>query len=196
MCSGGGYNTHNINILSIISSNCFAGRIMQDLKMEYNSPTLGLYFMYPDYIEFLGNLRHYLTDARIEFVEHSKYPIGDERRAAWSHWYPIGLLDGKVEIHFLHYHSEKEAAEKWYRRAARVNFDNLFIVGMQQNLCTEKDIKDFDALPFRHKVMFSTSQLPLASNIYMPEFIGSDSVGDPYRKGHVFYRHLIHHLSR
>lgn len=31
----GGYNTHNINILSIISSNCFAGRIMQDLKMEY-----------------------------------------------------------------------------------------------------------------------------------------------------------------
>ena len=27
---------------SIISSNCFAGRIMQDLDMQYNSPTLGL----------------------------------------------------------------------------------------------------------------------------------------------------------
>ena len=49
--------------------------------MEYNSPTLGLYFMYPDYIEFLGNLHHYLTKAKIEFVEHSKYPVGDERRA-------------------------------------------------------------------------------------------------------------------
>ena len=48
--------------------------------MEYNSPTLGLYFMYPDYIEFLGNLHHYLTKAKIEFVEHSKYPVGDERR--------------------------------------------------------------------------------------------------------------------
>lgn len=106
---------------------------MQDIGMEYNSPTLGLYFMYPDYIELLSNLKYYLTDARIEFVENSKYPIGDERRAAWSHWYPIGLLGGKVEIHFLHYHSEKEAAEKWYRRAARVNFDNLLVVTGRRN---------------------------------------------------------------
>lgn len=194
-CIGRG-EIHDFNQISIISSNCFAGRIMQDLKMEYNTPTLGLYFMYPDYIEFLSNLRHYLTEAKIEFLEHSKYPIGDERRAAWSHWYPIGLLNGKVEIHFLHYHSEKEAAEKWYRRAKRVNFDNLFIVGMQQNLCTEKDIIAFDALPFRHKVMFSTSQLTLESNIYMPEFAGSDSVGDAYKYGNVFYRHLIRHLSK
>ena len=42
---------------TIISSNCFAGRIMQDLGMQYNSPTLGLYFWYPDYIEFLSNLK-------------------------------------------------------------------------------------------------------------------------------------------
>ena len=34
---------------TIISSNCFAGRIMQDLKYEYNSPTLGLYFFADDY---------------------------------------------------------------------------------------------------------------------------------------------------
>ena len=34
--------------ITIISTNCFAGRIMQDLKMQYNSPTLGLYFMYAE----------------------------------------------------------------------------------------------------------------------------------------------------
>lgn len=169
---------------------------MQDFGMKYNSPTLGLYFMYPDFIEFLSNLSFYLTDAKIEFVEHSKYPIGDKRRAAWSHWYPIGLLGGKVEIHFLHYHSEKEAAEKWYRRAKRVNFDNLLIIGMQQNLCTEKDIIDFDSLSFDNKIMFSTLPLPLESNEYMPEFGNSDSVGDPYRKGHLFYRHMISHYTK
>ncbi len=43
---------------SMISSNCFADRIMQDIGMEYNSPTLGLYFMYPDYIEFLRTLNN------------------------------------------------------------------------------------------------------------------------------------------
>lgn len=187
---------NSCNNLSIISSNCFAGRIMQDLKMEYNSPTLGLYFMYPDYIDFLQNLEFYLKKARIQFVEHSKYPIGDERRANWKHWYPIGLLDGKIEIHFLHYHSEEEAAEKWYRRASRVNMDNLLIVGMQQNLCTEKDIEAFDKLPFENKIMFSTLPLNLRSNEYMPEFAGLSDVGDAYRKSDVFYNHLITHFSK
>ena len=33
---------------SIICSNCFAGRIMQDIGMHYNTPTLGLDFWAPD----------------------------------------------------------------------------------------------------------------------------------------------------
>lgn len=177
--------------VSIISSNCFAGRIMQDLNMEYNSPTLGLYFMYPDYIEFLSHLEYYLKEAELEFVEHSKYKIGDERRANWKHWYPIGWLGGKAEIHFLHYYSEEEAASKWYRRASRVNLKKLLIIGMDQNLCTEKDILDFDKLPYEKKIMFSTHYMPgIKSNVFMKEFEKSTSVGDPYRKGHVFYKYL------
>lgn len=191
----GGGNSLLLNGLSVISSNCFAGRIMQDLKMKYNSPTLGLYFMYPDYIEFLSNLEFYLKEAKIEFVESSKYPLGNQRREACSHWYPIGLLDGKVEIHFLHYHTKEEAAEKWYRRASRVNFDNLLIIGMQQNLCTEQDIITFDSLSFKNKIMFSNIPIKLKSNEYMPEFWNDEYVGDPYRKGHIFYRHLISHFT-
>ncbi len=75
-----------------------------------------------------------------------------------KHWYPIGQLDGKVEIHFLHYHTEEEAAEKWYRRAKRVNFNKLMILGMEQNLCTEQDIINFDSLPFENKYFFSTKK--------------------------------------
>ena len=176
---------------SIISSNCFAGRILQDLSLQYNKPTLGLYFMYPDYIEFLCNLEYYLKEAKISFVERSKYPIGNERRNSWSHWYPIGLLDGKVEIHFLHYHTEQEAAEKWYRRASRVNFSNLIIIGMEQNLCSIDDIVNFDKLPYNHKYIFTSKNLPsLASNIFMEEFKDMNEVGDPYKKGHIFYKYL------
>lgn len=184
------------NDVSIISSNCFAGRIMQDKGMKYNTPTLGLYFMYPDYIEFLQHLEFYLKDAKIEFVEHSKYPIGDERRSKWVHWYPIGLLGGKVEIHFLHYHTEEEAAEKWYRRALRVNLDRLFVIGMDQNLCTETDMQAFDALPFEQKVFFSSRNVKGSSIVYMQEFAGKGEVGDPYRKGHLFYRYLTEFLQR
>lgn len=182
---------------SIISSNCFAGRIMQDIGIQYNSPTLGLYFWSSDYIEFLSNLSFYLTKAKIVFVEHSKYPLGDERRKNWSHWYPIGLLDGKVEIHFLHYHTEKEAADKWYRRSKRVNRDKLLIIGMEQNLCSINDIMAFDQLPFENKYFFSTKELPeVKSNCYLPDFKDVGEVGDPYRKADVFYRELVKHLNR
>lgn len=181
---------------TIISSNCFAGRIMQDLGMQYNSPTLGLYIWYPDYIEFLSNLKYYLTEAKIEFTEHSKYPLGDERRKKWSHWYPVGVLGGKVEIQFLHYHSEKEAAEKWYRRASRVNWNKLLIIGMEQNLCTLEDIKAFDRLPFENKCFFSTKELPsLMSNCYLTEFKEKGEVGEPYKKADVFYRELLGRLT-
>lgn len=178
---------------SIISSNCFAGRIMQDLHMQYNTPTLGLYFMYPDYIEFLQHLEYYLRDAKLIFVEHSKYLLGDERRAKWKHWYPIGLLDGKVEIHFLHYYTEKDAAEKWYRRAGRVNFDKLLIIGMEQNLCTENEIRAFDKLLFKNKIFFSSKNLSFQSNVYIKEFAEDGEVGDPYRRGDLFYKYLIAH---
>jgi uncharacterized protein (DUF1919 family) len=169
---------------------------MQDLGMQYNSPTLGLYFWAPDYIEFLSKLRYYLTEAKIQFVEHSKYPLGDKRRKEWRHWYPIGWLDGKVEIHFLHYYTEEEAADKWHRRASRVNWDKLLIIGMEQNLCTVDDIKAFDQLPFPNKVFFSTKDLPaLKSNCYLPDFKEKGEVGDPYRKAEVFYRALVKKLQ-
>lgn len=180
---------------SIITPNCFAGRIMQDLGMKYNTPTLGLYFMYPDYIEFLSHLEFYLKETKIQFVEHSKYPLGDERRAKWKHWYPIGLLDGKVEIHFLHYYSEAEAAEKWYRRAKRVNFEKLLVIGMDQNLCTKQDMQKFDRMPFRNKVFFSSRKIEGNSVVYMHEFANKGQVGDPYRKAHIFYKYFIRYFK-
>lgn len=100
-----------------------------------------------------------------------------------------------METHFLHYYTEEEAAEKWYRRASRVNFDNLLIIGMQQNLCVEEHIKAFDMLPYGNKIMFSNLPIALKSNEYMPEFCDSEGMGDPYRKGDVFYKHFIRHFA-
>lgn len=175
---------------TIISTNCFAGRIMQDLNMEYNSPTVGLYFMYPDYISFLSDLRFYLG-AELRFVDKSKYPQCNERRKKWPHWYPIGVLADRIEVHFLHYKSEEEAAEKWKRRCARVNYNKLLIIGMEQNECCVNDIISFDKLPYERKFMFSSKELPyVKSNICVTEFLKNGKVGDPYKKGHIFYKYL------
>ena len=94
-----GYDT------TIISSNCFAGRIMQDLKMEYNSPTLGLWMMPDDFAVFCSDLEHYLN-ADIQIVEHSKNELGEYKMThPPKHPYPVGWIDGKLEVHFLHYHT-------------------------------------------------------------------------------------------
>lgn len=187
---------HIKNDTTIISSNCFAGRIMQDFNMKYNSPTLGLYFYAPEYVKFLSNLKYYLTEAKLIFVEKSIYELENKRRSEWPHWYPIGLLDGKVEIEFLHYYTEEEAAEKWYRRASRINWDDLLVIGMEQNLCNDEIMYDFDKLPFEKKVFFSTKEMNLNSVVAIKEFANKSDVGDPYKKGHIFYKYLVNYFNK
>lgn len=94
-------------------------------------------------------------------------------------------------VQFLHYHSETEAAEMWYRRAARVNWDKLFIIGMEQNLCTEDCIRSFDKLNFERKLFFSSKNLPdLKSNCFLELFAEQEEVGDPYKRADAFYKAL------
>ena len=66
---------------------------------------------------------------------------------------PIGKLDD-IEIFFLHYKSEKEAREKWERRAKRINYENLIFKFSKMNLCSDEDLREFDALEGNKKLCF------------------------------------------
>lgn len=179
---------------SVITSNCFAGRIMQDLKLQYTSPTEGLYFMMPDYLEFLKHLKYYTQTAKLSFVKHSRYQLGEQRRLLTPP-YPIGLLDGKVEIHFLHYGSEKEAEEKWHRRCKRINFSDLLVIGVDQNLCTKNDMASFSNLPYKKKIFFSSKDVHHNGIVFMKEYANCNNVGDAYHEAHVFYKYLLKYAS-
>ena len=146
---------------SIISNNCWAGRVYQYLDMPYLSPTTGLYFYAPDYIKFVSDLRRYL-DTPLQFIEpeDSKYYEEIKRRNQTDK--PIGILDD-VEIVFLHYKTREEALEKWNRRKSRVNFDNIIIKFSRMDLCTEKEITEFDSLSFENKFVLN-NRLPLKFN--------------------------------
>ena len=146
---------------SIISNNCWAGRVYQYLDMPYLSPTAGLYFFAPDYIKFVSDLRRYLnTPLHFIKAEESKYYEELKKRNQTDK--PIGNLDD-VEIVFLHYKSKEEAKEKWNRRKQRVNFDNIIIKFSRMDLCTEKEIAEFDSLPFKNKFILN-NRLPLKYN--------------------------------
>ena len=65
-----------------------------------------------------------------------------------------------MEIVFLHYKSEEEAYEKWNRRKARINWDNLYVKFSKMNQCTEKHMKEFSELPYEKKILLGTRKMP------------------------------------
>lgn len=146
---------------TIISNNCWGGMLYESYNLPKQSPTVGLYFMASDYIKFVADLRKYLQ-MNLTFIDpdDSKWKDSDQiKNDSKFGEYPIGKL-GDVEIFFLHYKSEKEAAEKWARRVKRINWDRMLIKFNDQNGCTKKDLEDFLNLPYRNKVFFTSKDWP------------------------------------
>ena len=175
---------------TIISNNCWGGEVYEYYNLPKQSPTVGMFFMADDYIRFLSHLKEYLN-AKITFINpnDSKWkenPIvnGDKR---WG-TYPIGKLEiqinkdeateqktvnESVEVFFLHYHNEQEAKEKWIRRINRINWGHLLVKFNDQNGCTEKHLREFDALSFEHKIFFSVTSHPDSKNVVCIKAPGS-----------------------
>lgn len=141
---------------TVISNNCWAGKIYQYLDMPYLSPTVGLYFFSDDYIRFVKNYKYYLNlDLKFISAYDSKYKTelikGEQTNK------PIGLLDD-VEIVFLHYKTQEEAYEKWNRRRNRINWENIIFKFSKMNKCTEEHLAAFDALPYSKKFMITANK--------------------------------------
>lgn len=145
---------------TILSNSCTAGFIYHKFHIEYTSPTTWCYIFPEEFLRLIENYRWYLKQP-LEFREVSNHTctLKDKQECGLSkfHSYPIGVLGGDVEIHFLHYKSEEEALDKWNRRLERVNYNNLFFVLSENNEFKEEYFQRFDKLPFKHK-LFLTSK--------------------------------------
>ena len=139
---------------TIIGNSCFTGGIYHKFGLKYSSPTIWTYFFPEDYIRFLENLDWYLKQP-LEFSKETKHSLATPLWGKTRNNYPIGVLDGSVEIHFMHCKSEKEAYEKWTRRAERINFNNIFVAFSDGEEFKEEQLEQFDKLPFKHKLFFS-----------------------------------------
>jgi uncharacterized protein (DUF1919 family) len=114
----------------------------------------------------------------LEFIDVSKYEKANQLNS--EHHYPIGVLGGDIEIHFLHYKSNEEAAEKWYRRRQRINYDNLFISFSDSEGYDLEELYKFDSIPFS-KVFFSAKKIKgISSLILLKKFRNQKHIGDIY----------------
>ena len=153
--------------MSVISANCVGAFILHDLNQPFNSPFVNLYLDPSDFVRYLQNIEFYQAQP-LQFIQTEKS-------------YPVGLLDD-LKVHFMHYHSEQEAKEKWEARSQRLDFDNLFI------MMTDKDggkgakyeaLQAFDNLPYPNKVVFTHKPYPeLKSACYIKGFENENEVGD------------------
>lgn len=164
---------------SIISNNCIAGGIYHKFGLQYATPTVGMFFFAQDYIKFLENFDTYIK-LPLKFKDTSNYPEGNQIRKNKS--YPIGVLNDAIELHFLHYVTQKEAVEKWNRRVNRINFSNLFFIFTDNEPFKEEFLYRFEKLPFKNKVFFSAkNNEKITCIVPIPKYGRRSQVGDSTR---------------
>lgn len=151
---------------TIISNNCWGGAIYQKYGLEYRSPTVGLYILGHDFVKLCSDWERYMK-LQLEFIPWESasyyYALKDKEK------YPVAKL-GDIEIYFMHYRSEQEAAEKWYRRAKRINPEKMIFKLSQREGCSKEDIEAFMALPLKNKVCFAYDRVDGA--VFVPELEG------------------------
>ena len=101
---------------TIVSNNCWGAHIYQALRMEYRTPFVGLFIPPKSYLDLLRRFDYFIR-SDLTFTNESRVASVNRWREREGLSYPIGLLDGQVEVHFQHYTgAEDQARSKWQRR--------------------------------------------------------------------------------
>lgn len=133
---------------TIIASNCIAGEIYNDLGLRFMSPTINLFFREKDFLKFVLNLQEYISCDLVFVNNHGGYPLAQ--------------LDD-IQVHFLHYLSEDEAAGKWNARCKRIDYDNVYVIMSDLDLTDEEFALFQDISIAKRKILFTTN--PQRANV-------------------------------
>jgi len=83
--------------------------------------------------------------------------------------YPVGRLND-ITVYGEHYSSFDELRNKWNERKKRINWGNIFVFMIERDGCTYQDLRDFDKLPYKNKVVFTKKRYEnIKSSIVLPD---------------------------
>lgn len=114
--------------------------VLHDFGLGFNSPFVNLYITAPDYLKVVSNIKYYTS------------PECVLQDVTGTSSYPKGLLQNEVTLHFMHYNSFEEAEKKWRQRCSRIDYENLYVIFVQQTSCNDKLLRQFDNLDFKNKI--------------------------------------------
>jgi uncharacterized protein (DUF1919 family) len=166
---------------SIIGNNCFAGGIYHKFGLQYGAPTIWTYIFPDDYIRLLENLDWYLQQP-LAFKKETAHQMAQKHFELLGHRYPVGVLGGDIEIHFMHCQSEQQALEKWSRRLKRLNRNNLFVLFSDGEEYHDDLLEKFERLPYKHKIFFSSKPCPQSKcTVFVQDYANAPFVFDSTR---------------
>jgi len=166
---------------TIISNDCWGAEVYQHLGLPYNTPFVGGFLFAPCFLRLLTDLRRYLTGPT-EFTRASRYQQVNERKALrQAPDYPIAVLGGDVEIHYIHY-TDAEARVRYERRVERINFQNIFLKASDgKDLWTASAVEQFDSLDYSHKLCFTEGAYPGLRSVQQLKRYSPDGAMQFYR---------------
>ena len=155
----------------ILSNNCWGYELYGAIGREYNTPFIGLFLMPECYLRFLENFDNCIS-SELTFTHNSKYY--DQPKP-----YPIGVLEVGIEIHFLHYTSEKEARDKWGRRMARMKSAlasgaEIYCKLCDCEGCTPEHLARFHRLGFAQKISIGLQKFSHNQHLHVPFLRNND----------------------
>lgn len=149
--------------LSILSNCCLGGMLYRKLGLEMLSPTINMFCLGKDWIEFVSNYKYYLKCEMKQYIDE----VSMNGLRGTEQFFPKGILDEKLIWYFNHDKTAEGAINNWNRRCKRVNLDNVVVVEIILN---DDAAYAFDALPTKRKLGIYHKDLHLTNVMYIPEW--------------------------
>lgn len=148
------------NQVTILSQNCIGGIVYHDMKKQFLSPTINLYFPANDFLKFVNRLDYYLS---LPLEVHMEK-------------FPVGML-GDVRINFLHYNDCEKAKEDWNRRKERILRDKILVLCTDRDGFNDESYETWKKIKYE-KLLFTSNKSYTEDSVYYPKYRNVERFSD------------------
>lgn len=156
------------NRFTLLCANCMGGYMYHQLGVKFQSPTINLMMLQPDFYTLISNLEKYLKEDFVDISEKSGIPRGK--------------LGGEITVHFTHYRDFQEAVQKWNERASRVDLEELYIITSDRDGVTSEQINNLQNVHCKKLLCFTAKKYDLPYCFQVKEFETEKEIGNILKK--------------
>lgn len=146
--------------ISLFCNNCISGYIYKKINIEIKSPLTWCLMLPKDIVKLMNNLNYYMS---LDLVKSPPFEDEFKELGGTVVDFPCAYL-GDLKLLFPHSLTFWDAAEKWNRRKARINYSNIaIIVFVEKGIQTIDFIDDYKKIPYK-KIIITYKRIDNANH--------------------------------